>query len=179
LHRETEWIVVRIVVLADTHIPDFAPGLPAPLWPALRRADLILHAGDVTSAEVLDELAALAPVHVAMGNGDRLAVRSWGARDEVRLHIEGIDLAMVHDSGPRRAREARLRRRFPEAHLVVFGHSHIPIDMEVGGLRLFNPGSPTWERRQPAPTYGLIEITGDRVRTRIVELPQPAQPVRR
>ena len=170
---------VRIVVLADTHIPDFAPGLPAALVPPLRRADLILHAGDVTSPEVLDELAAFAPVHVAMGNGDRPAVRSWGARDEVRLQIEGVTLAMVHDSGPRQGREARLRRRFPEADLVVFGHSHIPIDMERGGLRLFNPGSPTWKRRQPAPTYGLIEIAGHRVKTRIVELPYAARSIRR
>jgi putative phosphoesterase len=170
---------VRIVVLADTHIPDFAPRLPAALVRPLRRADLILHAGDVTTPEVLDELAAFAPVRVAMGNGDRPPVRSWGARDEVRLRIEGVDLAMVHDSGPRQGREARLRRRFPKADLVVFGHSHIPIDMEGGGLRLFNPGSPTWKRRQPAPTYGLIEIEGDRVKTRIVELSHAARSVRR
>ena len=161
---------MRILVLADTHIPDHARALPGALGPALRRADLIMHAGDVTSPVVIDELEAHAPVHVAMGNNDSAAVRARGALDEVRIEVEGVRIAMVHDSGRRDGRERRLRRRFPDADMVVFGHSHIPVDTRVDGLRLFNPGSPTWKRRQPVPTYGWITISGRGVRTRIVPL---------
>jgi predicted phosphodiesterase len=84
------------------------------------------------------------------------------------VEVDGIRIAMLHDAGPRKGREARLRRRFPDADLVVFGHSHIPIDVAVDGLRLFNPGSPTWKRREPRPTYGRITISNGRIRARIL-----------
>jgi uncharacterized protein len=162
---------MRVLVLSDTHIPDFAKRLPPSLYKELEQADTVLHAGDVTSPEVLDELATFGPVHVALGNGDGLAVSKWGATPEVRLELDGVHLAMVHDSGPRTGREQRLIRRFPEAKLIVFGHSHVPVDARYEGVRLFNPGSPTWKRRQPTPTYGVIDISNGRLRTRVVELP--------
>jgi putative phosphoesterase len=162
---------VRLLVLSDTHIPDFAKRLPAGLLPELRRTDLVLHAGDVTSPEVLDELASFAPVHVALGNGDGLGVAAWGATPEVRLDLDGVGVAMVHDSGPSPGRERRLAKQFPDARLIVFGHSHIPIDGAYEGIRLLNPGSPTWKRRQPAPTYAVVHISRGRIRCRLVALP--------
>ncbi len=161
---------MRIVVLADTHIPDHAKALPKALLPAFRGADLILHAGDVTSRAVLDELATYAPVCAAMGNNDGRDVAAWGAGDEVIVDLDGVRVAMLHDSGRREGRERRLQKRFPGARLIVFGHSHIPVDSEVDGVRFFNPGSPTWKRRQPAPTYGLVNLTTRAIRTRIVPL---------
>ncbi len=161
---------MRIVVLSDTHIPDFAKTLPQGLFPHLRKADLILHAGDVTSRTVLDELAGYAKVHVAIGNNDGDEVAAWGAPLEVVVDVEGTQVAMLHDAGRRDGRERRLRRRFPEAELIVFGHSHIPIDAEVDGVRFFNPGSPTWKRRQPLPSFGIVDVGGRKLRTRIVEL---------
>lgn len=161
---------MQLVALSDTHIPDFARTLPAALFAPLRRADLILHAGDVTAASVLEELSSFAPVHAAMGNGDGPDVAAWGAEEVVRLQLEGVRVAMLHISGPASGRERRMRRRFPDADLVVFGHSHIPVDAAADGQRIFNPGSPTWRRRQPAPTYGLIELADGRTRTKLVEL---------
>jgi hypothetical protein len=70
---------------------------------------------------------------------------------------------MVHDSGPASGRPARLRRWFPRADLVVFGHSHIPMDHAAGGQRIFNPGSPTDRRRQPHGTLGLLDIADGRL----------------
>lgn len=161
---------MRIVVIADTHVPDFAKELPAALLRAVRRADVVLHAGDVTRADVLERLEAHAPVRAVRGNNDGPDVAAWGAPDELIEDLDGVRVAMVHDSGPRAGRESRMRRRFPDAHLVVFGHSHIPIDADVDGQRLFNPGSPTWKRRQPRATYGTLAISNGRLRTRIVEL---------
>ncbi len=161
---------MRIVVLADTHIPDFAKVLPASILPALRRADLILHAGDVTSASVLRELAGYAPVRAALGNNDGPDVADWGASKEVRLEQSGVALGMVHVGGPREGRERRLHRRFPEARVILFGHSHIPWNTLAGGVRYFNPGSATWKRQQPAPTYGVLDVSDGRVRARIIDV---------
>jgi putative phosphoesterase len=161
---------VRIVVLSDTHIPDFAKTLPKSLEPELRKAELILHAGDVTSRMVLDELATFAPVMVALGNNDGPDVAAWGARPEVTVDVDGTRIVMLHDAGRREGRERRLRRRFPEADLIVFGHSHTPIDTEADGVRFLNPGSPTWKRRQPKHTFGIADVTDRRVQTRIIEL---------
>jgi uncharacterized protein len=135
----------------------------------LRGADLILHAGDVCTAPVLDELSAYAPVRAVCGNNDGPDVVAWGAPETLELDLGGLAVAMVHDSGPSAGRPARLRRRFPAAQLVVFGHSHIPLDEVEGGLRIFNPGSPTDRRRQPQGTLGILDIEdGHLIEARIV-----------
>jgi len=150
---------VRVVVLADTHAPRRWKSCPPPVAAHLRGADLILHAGDVCTASVLDELSAYAPVHAVRGNNDGPDVARWGAPDTLELDLGGLRVAMIHDSGPAAGRPARLRRRFPGAGLVVFGHSHIPLDHAENGQRIFNPGSPTDRRRQPRGTLGLLDIT--------------------
>jgi putative phosphoesterase len=150
---------MKIVVLADTHIPTHAPGLPAELMEPLRRADGIIHAGDVTNAAVLDELNEYAPVHAVIGNNDGPDVARWGATDELVIDLGDFRVGVVHDSGPRRGRERRLLRRFPDARVIVFGHSHIPMAYEDQGVLLVNPGSPTWKRREPHPTYAILEIS--------------------
>jgi uncharacterized protein len=149
---------VNVVVLADTHAPRRWKHCPPAVAPYLRDAGLILHAGDVCTAGVLDELSGYAPVRAVRGNNDGPDVAAWGAPDTLELDLAGLPVAMIHDSGPAKGRAARLRRRFPAARLVVFGHSHIPLDETAGGIRIFNPGSPTDRRRQPHPTIGLLRI---------------------
>jgi putative phosphoesterase len=162
---------MRVAVLSDTHSPRFWKGCPPAVAAQLARADLILHAGDVCTADVLDELATYAPVRVVLGNNDRPEVAAWGALETLELEIEGLRVAMIHDSGPAGGRAARMRRRFPAADLVVFGHSHIPMDGSEEGLRIFNPGSPTDKRRQPYGTLGeLVILDGRLVQATIVEL---------
>jgi uncharacterized protein len=157
---------MRIAVLADTHAPRRWRRCPAAVARRLAGADLILHAGDVCTAEVLHELAAFAPVRAVLGNNDGPDVRAWGAPPTLVLDLDGLEVGMVHDAGPRVGRARRLRRRFPTADLVVFGHSHIPLDLEDEevGLRLFNPGSPTDRRRQPRGTMGLLRVDRGRLR---------------
>jgi putative phosphoesterase len=163
--------MMRIVVLSDTHAPRRWKSCPPAVAAQLRGADLILHAGDVCTAAVLDELAQYAPVTAVVGNNDGSDVAAWGAAETTTLSPEGLRLAMIHDSGPATGRLPRLRARFPEAELVVFGHSHIPLDAATEGLRIFNPGSPTDRRRQPHGTLGVLRVAdGVLVEARIVEV---------
>jgi putative phosphoesterase len=131
----------------------------------LEGVDAILHAGDVCTPDVLYELSVWAPVHAVRGNNDGLDVADWGAPDTLLLDLAGLSVAMIHDSGPAEGRAARLRRMFPDAALVVFGHSHIPLNEIHDRQRIFNPGSPTDRRRQPRGTMGLIEIDAARLST--------------
>ena len=163
--------MTHVVVLADTHIRrGSSRRLPPEVYAALEDADLVLHAGDVVTGALLDELARFAPTLAVLGNNDAELV---GQLPEERVFaVEGYRIAMVHDSGARKGRESRLRRRFPTAELVVFGHSHIPIDAEgLDGQRLFNPGSPTERRRQPVCTFGRLRIAeGTLIASEIVGL---------
>jgi uncharacterized protein len=145
-------------VLSDTHAPRRWRGCPPAVAAALTHVDVILHAGDVCTADVLDELSQWAPVHVVRGNNDGPDVAAWGAPDTLELDLAGLAVAMVHDSGPAKGRGARLRALFPSAALVVFGHSHIPWNEVYEGQRAFNPGSPTDRRRQPHGTMGELVI---------------------
>lgn len=118
---------------------------------------MILHAGDIVVPEVIQELAAYAPVHAVLGNNDHELVGQLP--EAVTVDLAGVRVGMMHNSGPRAGRPARLKRRFPDADVIVFGHSHIPVDERgVEGQLLFNPGSPTERRRQPHHTIGVLEL---------------------
>jgi putative phosphoesterase len=162
---------MRVAVVSDTHSPRYWKSCPPRLAAELDGADAILHAGDVCLAETLDELSAFAPVYAVLGNNDGRDVAAWGARETLQLELGGLAIAMIHDSGQKTGRGPRLRRLFPAAGLVVFGHSHIPWDETYDGQRAFNPGSPTDKRRQPRGTMGQLVIAdGALVSARMVEV---------
>ena len=158
---------MKVAVVADTHTRGMIRTIPMGAWPYLETADHILHAGDVVDPAVLHELQALAPTTAVMGNCDAMDVREWGATDEVQLELGGIRIAMLHDSGPRKNRWERMRERFPNARVVVFGHSHIPHNEDRDGLLLYNPGSPTWKRQAPFTSMGLLWIEKGEVEAEI------------
>jgi len=149
---------MKVAVIADTHTMGMTRTMPFSVWPHLETADHILHAGDVCDPALLEELKALAPVTVVMGNCDGWDVREWGATDEAEIELGGIKIAMLHDSGPKIGRWERMHERFPDARVVVFGHSHLPWNEDRSGLLCFNPGSPTWKRQAPFPSMGLLWI---------------------
>ena len=154
--------MTRVLVLSDTHRKADGAPLPDAVRAALADVDLVLHAGDVTNRALLDDLGAHAPVHAVLGNNDDASLADLPER--LVLDLDGVRVAMVHDSGARQGRENRMRRWFPDADAVVFGHSHDPLDDEgINGQRLFNPGSPTQRRHQPQPSYGLLELDDGRV----------------
>lgn len=159
----------RLLFLADTHVPRRARALPDAVWDAVARADVVFHAGDWVCEDLLDELQVRAAQLVGVyGNNDGAALRAR-LPEVARVELEGIRFAMVHETGPARGREARADGQFPDADVLVFGHSHIPWDTtSPGGLRLLNPGSPTDRRRQPFCTY--LTAVADAGRLRDVDL---------
>jgi uncharacterized protein len=157
------------VVLADTHIPRRARTLPEELMPYLREADLILHAGDLIQPSVLEELSTHAPVRAVRGNVDPPEV---DLPETLEFDLGGARIAVIHDSGRREGRRRRLARRFTEARVIVFGHSHIPFLEDEDGLLLLNPGSPTDRRRQPRHTFALLRAEEGSVRAEILVLPK-------
>lgn len=155
---------MRVVVLADSHLRRTgARRLPDAAWAQLRKADVILHAGDVLVPQLLTELRRLAPVHAVLGNNDLDLV---GALPEVwEGDLAGVRVAMIHDSGPAKGRARRLRRRFPTHDVVVFGHSHQPlVERGLDGQLLVNPGSPTERRRAPSHTVAVLDLDAGEVR---------------
>jgi putative phosphoesterase len=160
----------HVVVVSDTHIRRGGKRrLPDAAYRYLERADVILHAGDIVVGEVLDELRGFAPVHAVLGNNDHELV---GLLPEaLLLELGGVRVGMVHDSGPSSGRAGRVHRRFPDAGVVVFGHSHIPWDQPgLDGQLLFNPGSPTDRRAQPHHTLGTLDLDDGAVVARAIHV---------
>ena len=164
-------MTTRVVVLSDTHVRrGGSRRLPDAAYALLDGAELILHAGDIVVSDVLDELSGFAPVRAVLGNNDFDPGLSHLPERRV-VEVEGVRIGMVHDSGPAAGRAGRMRRLFPDAHVVVFGHSHIPWnETGVDGQLLFNPGSPTDRRMQPRHTAGLLTVDGQSVAASIIPL---------
>jgi uncharacterized protein len=136
-----------------------AKDLPAPVWAAVDAADVVIHAGDWVSVELLDALEARARRLVGVfGNNDGAALRAR-LPEVVRVELGGVRFAVVHETGAATGRERRCAREYPDTDVLVFGHSHIPWDTTAEtGLRLLNPGSPTDRRRQPTFTWMTVDV---------------------
>jgi len=149
--------------MADTHVPKRARDLPERLWRAVDGADVVVHAGDWVDVALFDQLEQRAARLVGVyGNNDGPALRAR-LPEVARVELDGVRLAVVHETGAAAGREARCARRFPDVDVLVFGHSHIPWDTTTDGLRLLNPGSPTDRRRQPYATFMTATIDGGRL----------------
>ena len=149
-----------IAVISDTHLPRGARRLPDGCVERIAASDLLLHAGDFSTVEVLRELEAIGPPVLGVhGNVDSADLRRLLPEERI-VDAEGARIAMLHDAGPGTGRLERMRRRFGDrAEVVVFGHSHLPLHEQApDGFQIFNPGSPTERRRAPAHTMGLIHV---------------------
>ncbi|OLT07307.1 YfcE family phosphodiesterase [Pseudonocardia sp. CNS-004] len=150
---------MKLLLISDTHLPVRAKDLPAPVWAAVDAADVVIHAGDWVSVDLLDALEARARRLVGVyGNNDGAALRAR-LPEVARVELGGVRFAVVHETGAAAGRERRCAREYPDVDVLVFGHSHIPWDSTADtGLRLLNPGSPTDRRRQPTFTWMTAEV---------------------
>lgn len=150
---------MRLLLIADTHVPKRARDLPERVWDEVSKADVVVHAGDWVDVSLLDKLE----------NRAKRLVACWGNNDDAELrrrlperadaNLGGLRFTVVHETGAATGREARMARQYPDTDVLVFGHSHIPWDTSAKtGLRLLNPGSPTDRRRQPFCTYMTARV---------------------
>ena len=148
-----------VVLISDTHVPVRAKDLPGELWDAVERADLVIHPGDWVDVALLDALERRSRRLLACwGNNDGPELRER-LPEVARAEVDGVGIAVVHETGPAAGRERRCASAYPDVDLLCFGHSHIPWDTTTGNLRLLNPGSPTDRRRQPAGTYLTFRVS--------------------
>ena len=150
---------MRLLLIADTHVPKRARDLPRRVWDEVADADVVLHAGDWVEPELLDQLEARATRLVACwGNNDGPELRRR-LPERADATLGGLRFTVVHETGSAAGREMRMAKGYPDTDVLVFGHSHIPWDTTAKtGLRLLNPGSPTDRRRQPFCTYMTATI---------------------
>ncbi|MFN4002166.1 metallophosphoesterase family protein [Microcella sp.] len=157
---------MRLLLLSDTHLPVRAKALQPQVWSLVEQADLVIHAGDWVDVATLEALEARSRRLVGVGgnnDGPELHARLG---EIARVEVDGVRIAVIHETGPAAGREARCDALFgpasdAPADVLVFGHSHIPWDTTTpSGLRLLNPGSPTDRRRQPVGTVMTAAIDG-------------------
>jgi len=161
---------VNIAIISDTHMPRGGRRLPDACVRRCAAADLLLHAGDLVDTGTLELLQGLGPPLVAVhGNVDDPEVCDTLPAERV-VHVAGAQIAVLHDAGPAHGRLARMRHRFPQADVVVFGHSHLPLHERSGAFQLFNPGSPTERRRAPQHTMGTASVVDGAVTLDLVVL---------
>jgi putative phosphoesterase len=161
---------MQIAIIADTHLPKGTRRLPDSCVERLKQADLIIHAGDLSTMQVLRELQSYSQVIAVHGNVDAFEVRA-ALPEHTEVEADGARIAVTHDAGPRHGRLNRLRLRFPTADAVVFGHSHIPLhETAPDGFQIFNPGSPTERRRSPRHTMGLAHVKNGTLTFELIEL---------
>ncbi|QTJ66582.1 metallophosphoesterase [Rhodococcus sp. ZPP] len=156
---------MRLLLLADTHVPKRARDLPALVWEEVDKADVVIHAGDWVDVALFDALEERSTRLVACwGNndGDDLRARM---PETAEVTLEGVRFTVVHETGASTGRDKRMSAAYPDTDVLVFGHSHIPWDtVSDTGLRLLNPGSPTDRRRQPFCTYMTADVRDGELR---------------
>lgn len=156
---------MRLLLIADTHLPTRARDLPARVWDEVDAADVVCHAGDWMEVALLDALEERATRLIACwGNNDGPDLRER-LPQVARATLDGVRLAVVHETGASAGRDTRMAAAYPDVDVLVFGHSHVPWDTTAqrvsgaGDLRLLNPGSPTDRRRQPHCTFMTATIS--------------------
>jgi len=162
--------VTVVAVISDTHMPRGGRRLPDAFVERIEAADLLVHAGDFMTVEVLRELEQIGPPLLGVhGNVDSAELRRLLPGERV-VAVEQARIALIHDAGPSAGRLERMRRRFGDiADAVVFGHSHLPLHESADdGFQIFNPGSPTERRRAPAHTMGVARVEGSTIEFELI-----------
>ena len=163
-------MATTIAIVSDTHMPKGKRELPEECVRICREADLIIHGGDFSEASVLELFKSFGPPAVAVhGNIDSKNLRSR-LPDTTTVKVESVRLGLIHDSGPRKGRLSRMRKRFPEHDAVIFGHSHLPLHEQEDGFQIFNPGSPTERRRSPFKSMGRARVEGAEISFELIDL---------
>ena len=159
---------MRIAILSDTHLPSRFKSLPKEVWQGIEGVDLILHAGDINTYQVLEDLSQIAPVKAVLGNTDpyELAIKLPA---KLLFQAGQYKIGLIHGDGMtgKTVERALLAFKDDNPDIIVFGHSHQPYLAFHDKTLMFNPGSPTNKRFMPYYSYGMLEV-GERIKTEII-----------
>ncbi len=160
---------MKIIVISDTHIPRAANDLPAELYEAIGRADLVLHAGDFVELEILEKLKAVKNTIGVFGNMDPREVRNILKPKEI-VTAGKFKIGLIHGYGAPAELINTVRSEFGKVDAIVFGHSHAPVNIVLDGILFFNPGSPTDKVFSPYNSYGVLKVTDEGIKGEIVKI---------
>ncbi len=160
---------MKIIVISDTHIPRAANDLPEELYKAIRRADLVLHAGDYAEIEVLEKIRAIKNAVGVFGNMDSRGLRNILKPKEV-VSVGKFKIGLIHGYGAPAELMNTVRGEFGKVDAIVFGHSHTPVNTVEDGILFFNPGSPTDRVFSAYNSYGILTVTDKGIKGEIVKL---------
>ena len=160
---------MRILVLSDTHIPRVVQDLPERIYNEIKNVDMILHAGDFIDVEVLESLKKLKKVHAVYGNMDCPELRRT-LKDKAIIQAGNFKIGLIHGYGAPRELMETVKAEFTNVDAIVFGHSHIAMNIVKDGVLFFNPGSPTDKIFSTANTYGILEVSDKKIEGTIITL---------
>ncbi len=163
----------KVLIISDTHIPNVAFELPKSVISEAKSSDVILHAGDIISMDVLSELKYYGDVYAVHGNMDRFDSSTYSLPDKLIIDIEGVKIGLTHGSGAPWGIIGRVNKVFPnleELDIIVFGHTHHPLLEKKDGRWYVNPGSPTDKRYAPYNSYAILEIDGKEIRPKLIKI---------
>ncbi len=163
----------KILVISDTHIPNVAFELPKKVINEAKNSDIILHAGDIISMDVLNELKYYGDVYAVHGNMDRFDKDTYSLPDKLIIEVEGIKIGLTHGSGAPWGIIERVNRVFSnieDLDVIVFGHTHHPLIERKGKRWYVNPGSPTDKRYAPYNSYAILEIEDKEIRPKLIKI---------
>lgn len=160
---------MKIGVISDTHIPRACPKLPAKIIEAFEDADMILHAGDLVEIKVLRDLEKLANTTAVYGNMDEPEVHRLLHEKEI-IKVGGFTIGLIHGYGPAANIIDRIKGEFAEkVDAIVFGHSHVSVNLIKDGILFFNPGSPTDKIFARSNSYGILTVA-DEIKGEIIRI---------
>jgi uncharacterized protein len=162
---------MKIGVISDTHMPGNAKALPARLCAELKGCDMVIHVGDMVTAVVAQDLKKICPnLKAVYGNMDPAEVRKQFPEKEV-IPVGKFRIGIKHGYGPPEKLLGLMGEAFKDDNvdMIIFGHSHNPLNQKIGKIIFFNPGSPTDEIFAPYKSFGIIEIN-DKIEAKIVKL---------
>lgn len=158
---------MKIGVISDTHIPFRGKRIPGIVLDSFKGVDLIIHAGDIVQKDVLTTLAKIAPIKAVSGNVDPIELKK-SLPEKLELELAGYKIGVIHGHNVRGHLMYALSYVFPEADIIIFGHTHKQCNQLIDGQLHFNPGSPTDKRMEQRYSFGIIELA-DEIKARIIE----------
>ena len=158
---------MKIGVLSDTHLYQVTREFADVYRTYLSDVDMILHAGDIVSPDIVDFLKKNV-FHGVQGNMDPLEIKTLLPEKKI-LEVGHHKLGLIHGWGSANGLEDRISPLFPNVEVIIYGHSHMAANHVRDGILFFNPGTATGFSASGVHSIGILEV-GDTIQGRIIPI---------